>query len=143
MRAALVLRGPIAIDIARDLGTKPANIYAWFHAALKRYPNIKKTDGGTYRVSGKAPAPLSSPAKAPAKAAAKAPVKAAVSAAKAVKVAGKRSSRGAVSERIVEELKSAGSEGVSIKDLSDKLGMAYRNLQVWFATTGKKNKGIK
>jgi len=30
------------MDLARSLGSKPANIYAWFHAAVKRYPTIKK-----------------------------------------------------------------------------------------------------
>ena len=53
------------MDLAKNLGTKPANIYAWFHAALKRYPTIKKTDSGTYRLAGKAPAPAAAPIRAP------------------------------------------------------------------------------
>ena len=140
--------GVKVVELAKSLGTKPANIYAWFHAALKRYPSIKKTGGGTYRLAGKAPAAESSPAKAPAKAA-KAPAKAATKAvaskgkAKAKGKAGGRSPRGEVSTKILAALGGAGANGVTIKDLSSKLGMPYRNLQVWFATTGKKNKSIK
>src|SRR5262249_16017905 len=40
-------------DLAKSLGTKPVNIHAWFHAALKRYPNIHKIAGGHYRLKGK------------------------------------------------------------------------------------------
>jgi len=127
------------VELAKSLGTKPANIYAWFHAALKRYPSIKKTDSGTYRLAGKAPA-TSSPAKAPAKATA--PASATKVKAKG-KRAGGRAPRGEVSSRILGALQGSGAGGISIKDLSSKLGMPYRNLQVWFATTGKKNKGIK
>jgi hypothetical protein len=127
--------GVRVVELAKSLGTKPANIYAWFHAALKRYPSIKKTGGGSYRLAGKAPA-TSSPAKAPAKATAKAPK------AKGTR-GGKRSPRGQVSSKILGALQAAGASGVTIKTLSSKLSMPYRNLQVWFATTGKKNKGIK
>src|SRR4030095_13281486 len=129
--------GVQVVALAKSLGTKPANIYAWFHAALKRYPSIKKTGGGSYRLAGKAPA-ISSPAKATAKAPAKAPAGKAKG-----KRGGKRSPRGEVSTKILGALQSAGAGGVTIKALSSKLSMPYRNLQVWFATTGKKNKGIK
>jgi hypothetical protein len=129
--------GVKVVELAKSLGTKPANIYAWFHAALKRYPSIKKTGGGSYRLAGKAPA-TSSPAKTSAKATAK---PAAVT--KAKRKGGKRSPRGEVSTKILGALQSAGASGVTIKALSSKLGMPYRNLQVWFATTGKKNKSIK
>jgi hypothetical protein len=139
--------GVKVVELAKSLGTKPANIYAWFHAALKRYPSIKKTGGGSYRLAGKAPAAQSSPAKTAAKAA-KAPAKVAAKSQKAKapgkgKRKGGRSSRGEVSTKIVAALGSAGANGVTIKQLSSKLGMPYRNLQVWFATTGKKNKSIK
>ena len=30
--------GVKVVELAKSLGTKPANIYAWFHAALKHYP---------------------------------------------------------------------------------------------------------
>lgn len=133
------------MELAKSLGTKPANIYAWFHAALKRYPTIKKTDAGTYRLAGKAPAAAPAPAaKAPAKAAAKTAVPAAKKGKGKRGGGGDRAPRGEVSTKIIGALQSSSSaSGVTIKDLSSKLGMPYRNLQVWFATTGKKHKGIK
>jgi hypothetical protein len=40
-------------------------------------------------------------------------------------------------------LSGAGSGGITIKELSEKAGTNYRNVAVWFATTGKKNSRIK
>lgn len=51
--------------------------------------------------------------------------------------------RGALQERIVAELMSAGGKGLHIKELSSKLGVKVPNLRVWFLTTGKKNRSIK
>jgi hypothetical protein len=131
--------GVKVIDLAKSLGTKPANIYAWFHAALKRYPEIKKLSGAQYRLAGKA-SDAAAPAKAPI--AAKAPKRAKAPKAKPTKGGG-GIRRGALQEKITAALKSAGPGGITIKDLSEKIGSPYRNLQVWFATTGKKTPGIK
>jgi hypothetical protein len=57
-------------------------------------------------------------------------------AAKAAAGAG-RGKRGALKEQILAALKSAGAKGVSVKDLSDKLGVKTQNVHVWFSTTGK------
>jgi len=142
--------GVKVLDLARELGTNPANIYAWFHAAVKRYPSIKKAGAATYRLAGKLPkteapkvaavaAPVASKPKATA-----AKAKAAPSASKATKASGKGGNRrGALQARIIDALQSAGSKGVTIKDLSEKFKMPYRNVQVWFATTGKKNPSVK
>lgn len=121
-------------ELAEALGTKAANLHAWFHATAKRMPNIVKVAGGHYRLNGHS-----------AKPAAAAPVAAKAPKAKAKggrKAAGK-SKRGALSENVMAALGEAGSEGISIKDLSDKVGSNYRNVAVWFATTGKKNPKIK
>lgn len=139
--------GVKVLDLARELGTNPANIYAWFHAAVKRYPSIKKAGAATYRLAGKLPkteapkaaaAPISSKPKATAVKA-----KAAPSASKAAKGGKGGNRRGALQARILDALQSAGSKGVTIKDLSEKFKMPYRNVQVWFATTGKKNPSVK
>lgn len=45
-------------------------------------------------------------------------------------------------EAILQELKKAGAEGVAIKDLSNKLGVKYKNLYIWFVTTGKRTPGV-
>lgn len=120
-------------ELAEALGTKAANLHAWFHATAKRMPSIVKVAGGHYRLNGNGAKP-SAPVPA---AATKAPK------AKAAKGKGGKAKRGALSENVMTALETAGSTGISIKDLSDKVGSNYRNVAVWFATTGKKNPKIK
>jgi hypothetical protein len=50
---------------------------------------------------------------------------------------------GSLRDRILRELKSVGQKGITVKDLAHKLGTNYRNIFVWFVTTGKKNPAIK
>jgi hypothetical protein len=116
-------------ELAGSLGTKPANLHAWFHVTAKRIPGIIKVAGGHYRLNGHAAKPAEAAAPA-----------------KATKAKGRKSGkvkRGALSENIMAELTAAGGNGVSIKDVSEKVGSNYRNVAVWFATTGKKNPKIK
>lgn len=63
--------------------------------------------------------------------------------AKKAAVKGKRGKRGALKSGILDALKAAGKKGVSIKELSSKLGVKNQNLHVWFHTTGKTIKGLK
>ena len=46
-------------------------------------------------------------------------------------------------ERIVQTLKTAGKSGVTVKDMTAKLGKSYGNISVWFHTTAKGIKEIK
>ena len=39
-------------ELAESLGTKAANLHAWFHATAKRIPSIVKVAGGHYRLNG-------------------------------------------------------------------------------------------
>ncbi|MEY5009410.1 MAG: hypothetical protein RLZZ253_549 [Verrucomicrobiota bacterium] len=55
------------------------------------------------------------------------------------KSSGGRSPRGEMTGLILEELKAAGPEGVSVADLATKLDKKYANVYVWFSTTGKNN----
>lgn len=122
-------------ELAEALGTKAANLHAWFHATAKRMPSIVKVAGGHYRLNGTSinGAKVTAVTAAP---------KATKAKAKGRKGAGK-AKRGALSENVMAVLSEAGSDGISIKDLSDKVGSNYRNVAVWFATTGKKNPKIK
>ncbi|EDY18034.1 hypothetical protein CfE428DRAFT_4465 [Chthoniobacter flavus Ellin428] len=117
-------------ELAESLGTKAANLHAWFHATTKRMPSIVKVAGGHYRLNGHGPKSAPVAAAAPAKARSKARK-------------GGRVKRGALSENVLAVLGEAGANGISIKDLSDKVGSNYRNVAVWFATTGKKHPKIK
>ena len=53
-----------------------------------------------------------------------------------------RAKRGALKETIVELLKGAGKEGLSVKDIAAKTGVKGANIHAWFFTTGKKIKEI-
>jgi len=59
---------------------------------------------------------------------------------KAVKTSGSKSSgrRGALKEAILAALKASGDKGISVKELSEKLGVKAQNVHVWFSSTGRK-----
>lgn len=129
--AALEAAGPRGVrvtELARALGTKPVNVHSWFHSSMKRYPAIKKIEGGHYRLEGSVSEKRSTPSRSAAKPAKK-------------KVAS-RGKRGELTAKILGALKDAGSQGISVKDLAENLGANYRNIYIWFATTGKKNSSV-
>jgi len=70
-------------------------------------------------------------------------VKKSAPAKKAPKASKKRASRGGLGVKILKALESAGDAGVKVADLANTLKVKGTNLHVWFATTGKKNPGIK
>jgi conjugal transfer/entry exclusion protein len=55
----------------------------------------------------------------------------------------KRVKRGALKAAIVELLKGAGKSGITVKDLSGKLGLGYSRVFAWFYKTGTNIKEIK
>lgn len=56
---------------------------------------------------------------------------------------GRSSPRGQLKKRIIAALTAAGKSGITIKDLSEKLGTSYGNISVWFHTTAKGVKQVK
>lgn len=137
-------------DLADALDTKPVNIHSWFHSAIKRYPSIKKISGGHYRLEGDLDSSSSSTRGAAAPKttstrgnAAAAPKSSPAKAAGAKKASTGPSRRGELSSRILSEMQSAGSRGINVRALADKLGANYKNIHIWFSTTGKKNPKIK
>jgi hypothetical protein len=44
---------------------------------------------------------------------------------------------------VLSELEKAGAKGASVRDIASRIGANYRNIYIWFATTGKKNPKIK
>lgn len=138
--AALEAAGEAGVRVthlAEALVTKPGNIHSWFHSSLKRFPQIKKLKGGHYRLVGKIDAEASA-RKAGRPAAPGRPAKAAT---KQTTVPGSR--RGALSEKVLTQLEKAGAKGISVREIADNIGANYRNINVWFATTGKKNAKVK
>ena len=55
----------------------------------------------------------------------------------------RRSKRGALKEKIVRALRSAGKKGATVGELSKKLRVPSANLYVWFNGTGRSVPGIK
>ena len=54
-----------------------------------------------------------------------------------------RSKRGALKEKIIRALRSAGKRGATVGELSKKLKVPSANLYVWFNGTGRSVRGIK
>jgi hypothetical protein len=50
---------------------------------------------------------------------------------------------GSLKERVSEELKSAGKQGLKVADLATRLGTGYGNIKTFFQTTGQNIKEIK
>jgi hypothetical protein len=119
-------------DLANSLGTKAANIYSFFQTAPKRIPQIKKIGEAHYRLEGSLrESTLAAPTQAkPGRSGRK----------KSTRPHGKR---GELAARIMEQLQAAGKQGAKVRDIAATLGVKVKNLFIWFATTGKKNKAIK
>jgi len=144
-------------ELADRIGIKTANIHSWFAANIKKLAGLKKVGPARYALNGTAvlspkPAKKGKGAKkAKARKAAKAPKKAkaveVVKAPKPIKAVKKgkanKAGRGQLKAQILNELKLAGAEGVTVKDLAAKLNANYKNVYIWFVTTGKKIAGIK
>lgn len=122
---ALTLAGQAGLrvrDLAAQIGTKAPNIHSWLQSTAKKHPGIRKVAAGLYRLT---------PGTAPVAAAAKAKAKGGKK--------GKGGKRGALSAGIMAALEAAGAAGISVRDLAEKAGSHYKNVSIWFATTGKKN----
>ena len=139
-------------ELASALNTKPVNVHSWFHSAIKRYPSIQKISGGHYRLNGSLESSSSSSAKAPVSPkrtagrgkAATAPKTSPARSTGARKAAGAGpSKRGELSARILSEMEDAGSRGIQVRELADKLGANYKNIHIWFSKTGNNNPKIK
>ena len=55
----------------------------------------------------------------------------------------RRTKRGALKEKIVRALRTAGHKGATIRELSTRLGVPSANLYVWFNGTGRNTRGIR
>ncbi len=55
---------------------------------------------------------------------------------------GRMMGRGMLKQEILLNLTQAGEKGMSVRELSTKLGMRSQNIHVWFSSTGKKVPGL-
>jgi hypothetical protein len=147
--------GVLVTELAKALGMKPVNIHSWFHSSTKRYPQIRKLKGGHYRLEGKlegaaapagrakATAPKGNSAKPTGTNGNSTPASNGRTPVAARKGAQSNGRRGALSEKVLGELRKAGAKGVSVRDIANRIGANSRNIYIWFATTGKKNAAVK
>src|SRR4051812_6771024 len=94
-------------DLARSLGIKATNAFAWFQTATKRYPQIKKMNRGQYRLDGDIPGADAAPKSTAARA---------TKAAKGGRGGKRKTGRGELKQSIMDLLNAAGSKGISVKD---------------------------
>ena len=129
-------------ELAAAMGTKAVNIHSWFHSSIKRNPSITKITGGHYRLEGSGSKSSKTAASQPAQAQSTSRKASAPSRSPKRQAKG-GSRRGELSSNILATLKSAGPSGITVKELADKVGAKYKNIYIWFATTGKKNPSVK
>jgi len=113
--------------IAARLGMKAVNIHSWFHTALKRFPQIRKSGPSHYHLAGSLSGILTTSH----------PERSGETSVAEVTPQGSR--RGEVTRGIVEALKRAGSAGLSVAEIAAAIGSSYRRVHVWLSSTGKKN----
>jgi hypothetical protein len=111
--------------IAERLGMKAVNIHSWFHTALKRFPQIRKSGPSHYHLCGSVTVPIL-------------PAKLEVGEDCFQVLSGTR--RGEVTRSILNALKQAGARGLSVSEIASNIGSSYRRVHVWLSSTGKKNK---
>lgn len=134
-------------ELSERIGVKAANIHSWFNANLKKISSLQKVGAARYALTGEATVAKAGRKSKAVKSKKAAKVIKAPKAAKAVKARGKKgrtakAGRGELKNQILSELQQAGSEGITIKALSEKLSANYKNLYIWFVTTGKRIPGI-
>ncbi len=118
-------------ELAAVLRIKAVNIHSWFHSAMRRYPeHIRKAAPGRYVLTGNLEFPQTT---RPASTRSNAPRTA---------LRRVRSRRGEIAKQILGVLSAAGREGISVQEIASKIGANYRNIHVWFSSTGKKNPQI-
>ncbi|MEI6714550.1 MAG: hypothetical protein WCO60_12405 [Verrucomicrobiota bacterium] len=126
---ALVAAGSSGVSVKAlsvALNIKAANLHSWFHSALKRYSHIRKTAPGWYQLqSGEITAPVAKRMRQDHH---------------PVKTSRKRmrTKKGAVARKILDLLKEAGPAGLSVRAIAERIHSHYRNIHVWFSSTGKK-----
>lgn len=124
-------------ELADRLGVRNTAVHAWFNTTGKKVGEIKKVGTARYALSGRGSSAKSSDASAPRK-------YGRGTTAKKTAKSGKRKGnvRGQLKSTIMSTLQKAGGKGMSVREISDKTGVPYKNVYIWFVTTGKKNSDI-
>ena len=123
-------KGVLVKELSPLLRMKSVNIHSWFHSAIRRFPQIKKAGPGRYVLVGE----LHLPPPPSIRSLVGDRTEAASSVSK-----NPRPKRGEITSLINQSLELAGQNGISVQELASRIGANYRNVHVWFSSTGKKN----
>ena len=107
-------------DLADQIGVNRKNVEIWFYTSGKKIKSIKKLGPGLFAITGAPRAAVAAPAPGPGRR------------------KRSRAAAGSTREKVLAALREAGKEGITIKELSTKLGIKNQNLHTWFNQTGKK-----
>ena len=123
-------KGVLVKELSTLLRMKSVNIHSWFHSAIQRFPQIKKASPGRYVLVGELKLP-----EIPAQ------TKQGRTPDESIGRLGRRSrsKRGEVTRLIMQYLDLAGDNGITVQEIAGRIGANYRNIHVWFSSTGKKN----
>jgi len=123
-------KGVLVKELSTLLRMKAVNIHSWFHSAIRRFPQIKKASPGRYVLVGE----LHLPEAASNGSRLRDRPESATALSK-----NPRPQRGEITRLINQSLELAGQNGISVQELASRIGANYRNVHVWFSSTGKKN----
>ncbi len=123
-------KGVLVKELSTLLRMKSVNIHSWFHSAIQRFPQIRKASPGRYVLVGELKLPELPSPNAQGRSLNETTVKSSRRS---------RSKRGEVTRLIMQNLDSAGDNGITVQELAGRIGANYRNVHVWFSSTGKKN----
>ena len=123
-------KGVLVKELSALLRMKSVNIHSWFHSAIQRFPQIKKASPGRYVLVGELQLPEQG---------SQSEQKRSLSEFTAKGGRRSRSKRGEVTSLIMKNLDRAGDNGITVQELAGQIGANYRNVHVWFSSTGKKN----
>lgn len=123
-------KGVSVRELSAFLRMKSVNIHSWFHSAIRRFPQIKKAGPGRYVLVGE----LHLPEHPSRRSLAQDGTNAKINVSK-----NPRPKRGEITRLINQSLELAGQNGMSVQELAARIGANYRNVHVWFSSTGKKN----
>jgi len=122
-------RGVRVQEVASLLTMKSVNIHSWFHTAQRRFPQIQKIGPSRYRLNGSLDVASITGGD----------VDPAGQARTTQGFTPNPQKRGEVTRRILQALREAGDEGITVTDLALKTGSQYRNIHVWLSSTGKRD----
>jgi len=131
-------------DIAAKIGGKRGSVNVWFYTTGKKVDGLKKVGRGIFAFNGKAPAAATAePSAEPTPAKIRKTRKTRKPRAVKSSTAESSATGSTIKDKVLEVLKSAGPDGLSVAEIADKIRGNKNSLTNWIYTAGKKVKELK